>query len=45
MTLREHTWEFTVNAVSWIVAIAAIGLVIGLVAYDAFRTRRKGTRP
>lgn len=44
MTLRDHTWEFAVTAVSWIVAIAAIGLVIGLVAYDAFKTRRNKVR-
>jgi len=41
MTWRDHTWEFTVGAVSWIVAIGALVFVIAFLAYDALKTRRR----
>lgn len=50
LTWRDHTWEFAVTAVSWIVAIGALGFVVVYVAFDAVKTaktdkaRRKARR-
>lgn len=44
MTWRDHTWEFTVGALSWIVAIGAIVFVVGYVAFEAIRSRRSARR-
>lgn len=41
MTWRDHTWEFAVSALSWLVAIGAIVFVATFVAYDAYKTRRQ----
>ena len=41
MTVRDHTWEFAVNAFSWIAAIGALVFVAAYVAYDAYKTRRR----
>ena len=42
MTWRDHTWEFTVSALSWLVAIGALVFVASFVAFEAFKNRRKG---
>jgi len=41
MTWRGHTWEFVVSAISWIMAIGALGFVVVYVWFDAIRTRRR----
>ena len=42
MTWREGVWEFTVTVLSWFIAIGALVFVLGYVAIDAIKTRRKG---
>ena len=44
MTWRDHTWEFTVSALSWIVAIVALVFVVAFLAVEVFKTRRKMRR-
>lgn len=44
MTLRDHTWEFVISAVSWIVAIGALVFVAAYLAHDAIKRRRKVRR-
>jgi uncharacterized membrane protein YGL010W len=44
MTWRDHTWEFTVSALSWIVALGAIVFVLAFIAHDAYKTRRGTAR-
>ena len=41
MTLRDHTWELAVSALSWIAAIGALVFVAAYVALDAYKTRRQ----
>ena len=41
MTWRDHTWEFTVSTLSWIIALGAIVFVAAYVAHDAYKTRRR----
>ena len=41
LTWRERTWEFTVNMLSWFIAIGALVFVLGYVAIDAIKTRHK----
>lgn len=40
MTWRDHTWEFAVTALSWLVALGAVVFVIVFVLYDAAKTRK-----
>lgn len=40
MTWRDHTWEFTVTAFSWLVALGAVVFVIAFVLYDSAKTRK-----
>jgi len=40
MSWRGHTWEFTVTALSWIVAIGAIGVLVIFLIVEAIRNRR-----
>ena len=44
MSLRERSWEFTVETLSWLVAIGALVFVVVYVAFDAIQTRRAKTR-
>lgn len=44
MTWRDHTWEFTVTALSWFVAFGALGFVVLYVVYDAHKTRLRRRR-
>ena len=45
MTWREGVWEFTVNTLSWFIAIGALAFVVAYVAYDAIKMRRQKVRP
>lgn len=40
MTWRDYTWEFTVAALSWVVALGALALIAAYVAYEALQRRR-----
>ena len=40
MTWHDHAWEFTVSALSWLIAIGALAVIAALVAYDAIKQRR-----
>ena len=42
MTWRDHTWEFTVIAMSWLVVLGALVVIATYVAYDAHKTRQAG---
>jgi hypothetical protein len=42
MTWSEGAWEFTVNMLSWFVAIGALVFVVAYVAFEALKARRKG---
>ena len=42
MTRRDHSWEFVISAFSWIVAISALVFVAVYVAFDAYKSRRRG---
>ena len=44
MTWRDYTWEFTVSALSWIVALGALVFVAAYVTHDAYMTRRRKVR-
>jgi len=44
MTWRDHTWEFVISVLSWLVAIGALAFVAAFFAFDAVRTRRRGRR-
>jgi len=44
MTWRDHTWEFTVSTLSWVIAIGALVFVVAFVAYDAIKRRWKARR-
>ena len=44
MTWRDHTWEFTVSALSWLVAIGALGCLVMFLVFERFKNRRKGPR-
>lgn len=41
MTWRDHTWEFVLGALSWLVAIMALVGVVAFVIYHAHKTRRR----
>lgn len=45
MTWRDQTWEFTVSAFSWVVALGALVFVVAYVAFDALQTRRRRRSP
>ena len=40
MTWRARAWEFVVSAFSWLLAILALGGLIALVIYDAYKRRK-----
>jgi len=42
MTWRDHTWEFTVSALSWLIAIGALGCLAMFLVFEGFKNRRKG---
>lgn len=44
MSLREHAWEFAVNALSWVVIIAALVVVSAFIAFDMIRLHAKRGR-
>jgi hypothetical protein len=44
MTWRDHTWEFVLSALSWLVVIGALVFVVAYLAYDAFKSRRRKAR-
>lgn len=44
MSLRERIWEFTVETLSWFVAIGALVFVVAYVVFDAIQTRRAKAR-
>ena len=41
---RDHVWEFTVGAISWLIAIGALAFVVAFIAYDALKDKRKKAR-
>lgn len=41
---REQAWEGTVTVLSWIVVLVALAGIVGLVAYDALKSRRASRR-
>lgn len=41
MSWHEHTWEFVVSALSWLVASLALVGVLAYITYDALRTRKR----
>lgn len=42
MSWSEGVWEFTVNMLSWFIAVGALVFVIVYVALDAIKVHRKG---
>ena len=44
MTLRAHTWELTVFALSWVMALGALAFVVAYLAHEAFKTRYRKER-
>jgi len=44
MTWRDHTWEFAISALSWLIAIGALVFVASFVAFEAFKNRRRSRR-
>ena len=44
MSWRDHSWEFFVVALSWLVAIGALGFIALYLAGEALRERRKRKR-
>lgn len=41
MTWRDHTWEFVIGALSWLVAIIALAGLVALAVYASRERRRK----
>ena len=44
MTWRDHSWELFVSAISWLVAIGALGLIAMFLVVEALRARRQRKR-
>ena len=40
MTWSDHTWEFFISVLSWLIALVALAGIIALVGYDALKRRR-----
>jgi hypothetical protein len=44
MTWRDHSWEFFVVGLSWLVAIGALGFIALFLVAEALRERRQRKR-
>lgn len=44
MTWRDHSWELFVGALSWLVAIGALGFIVMYLVVEAWRARRQRKR-
>ena len=44
MTWRDHSWEVFVGALSWLIAIGALGLIAMYLVVEALRARRQRKR-
>ena len=44
MTWRDHSWEVFVGAISWLVAIGALGFIAMYLVVEARRARRQPKR-